>query len=280
MKTTLCILADDHAGSPAGLFPGENWELEDGNHLLPNDWQTTLWSHLRDCGYQVAGLRKGGRLIVVHAGDATEGVHHGTVQLLSSRVDEQERMHVAVMREFLGLCRFNKRTDQLIYLAGTEAHTGQGNSSTERIVRTLLDTDELDGRQVRHKLIADIDGVLFDIAHKGFRLGGREWTRTNSIRAYLESRWAQAAKRNQRLPRYVIRAHQHQFAHVPVEDQYGHVVTEGFLMPAFKLPDDYALMEVNDAIGSIGVLPFTIRDGVSTWHNALLTCDPTPAEVI
>ena len=280
MKATVVIIADDHAGSPAGLFPGKNWELEDGNHLLPNDWQETLWEHLTECGHRVADLRKGGRLIIVHAGDATEGVHHGTTQLLTSRVDEQERMHLASMREFMSLCKWNKRTDKLIYLAGTEAHTGPGNSSTERIVRALLAKDELDGKEVRIKLVADIDGVLFDVAHKGFRLGSREHTRTNSIRAYLESKWSTCAKRGLRLPRYVVRAHMHQFAHVPVEDHQGNMVIEGFLMPAFKLPDDYAQMEVQDAVGSIGVLPFVIRDGQAAWHKALMTCDPYPIEAL
>jgi hypothetical protein len=280
MKTTVVIIADDHAGSPAGLFPGENWELEDGNNLEPNDWQDTLRGHFLDCAAQVADWRRGGRLIVIHAGDATEGVHHGNVQLLTTRIDEQERMHIAAMGEFLSLVKFNRRSDQLIYLAGTEAHTGTGNSSTERIVRALLKKDELDGREVRIKLFADIDGVLFDVAHKGFRLGAREHTRVNSIRAYLESRWSGCAKRGLPVPRYVIRAHMHTFAHIPLEDLQGHMITEGFLMPSFKLPDDYAGMEVQEAIGSIGVLPFTIRDGVPAWHRCLMTCDPFPVEVL
>lgn len=280
MKTTVCILADDHNGSPAGLFPGENWELEDGNNLSPNDWQMTLYQHLVDCGHFVADLRRGGRLILIHAGDATEGVHHSNVQVLTNRIDEQERMHVAVMREFMGLCKWSKRTDKLIYLAGTEAHTGTGNSSTERIVRTLLQTDELDGKEIRVKLFSDIDGVLFDVAHKGFRLGSREHTRTNSIRAYLESRWSTCAKRGLRLPRFVIRAHMHQFAHIPLEDHQGNIISEGFLMPAFKLPDDWTKMEVQDAVGSIGVLAFAIRDGAVRWHKQLMTCDPCPVEVL
>lgn len=282
MKTTVVIIADDHAGSPLGLFPGENWELEDGNHLMPNDWQMTLRSHFLDCAAQVADWRKGGRLIIVHAGDATEGIHHGNTQLLSSRADEQERMHVANMREFMALTGFRKRTDQLIYLAGTEAHTGAGNSSTERIVRTLLNKDTLDGREVRMALYADVDGVLFDVAHEGFRVGGREWTRTNSMRAYLESQWSTCAKQGRKTPRYSVRAHMHTFAHTVLEDRQGSVITEAFLMPSFKLPDDYAKMKVQDAIGSIGLLPFVIRDGEPTcyWKRCLMTCDTYPVEVL
>lgn len=281
-KTTVVIIADDHAGSPAGLFPGENWELEDGNHLMPNEWQVTLRSHFLDCAREVADLRRGGRLIIVHAGDATEGIHHSNVQVLTPRVDEQERMHVAVMQEFMALTRFSRRSDQLIYLAGTEAHTGLGNSSTERIVRALLKKDELDGREVRVALHAEIDGVLFDVAHEGFRVGSRDWTRTNSIRAYLESNWSACAKAGRRVARYIVRAHMHTFAHVPLEDRVGNIVTEGFLMPAFKLPDDWTKMRVQDAVGSIGLLPFTIRDGEPAcfWKRCLLRCDPFPIEVL
>lgn len=282
MKTTVVIIADDHAGSPAGLFPGEHWELEDGNALLPNDWQLTLRSHWLDCAAQVADWRRGGRLIIVHAGDAVEGVHHNSVQMLTNRVDEHERMHIANMQEFMELTGFKRRTDQLIYLAGTEAHTGTGNSSTERIVRTLLKCEELDNRQVRMALYADIDGVLFDVAHEGFRVGARDWTRTNSIRAYLESHWSICAKQGRKVPRYTVRAHMHTFAHAQVEDRQGAIVTEGFLMPSFKLPDDYAKMKVHDAVGSIGILPFVIRDGQSScyWQRCLMTCDPYPVEVL
>lgn len=280
MKTTVIIIADDHAGSPLGLFPGERWELEDGNCLMPNDWQATLRSHFLDCAAHVADWRRGGRLILIHAGDAVEGIHHSNTQLLTCRVDEQERMHVANMREFMGLVKFNRRSDQLIYLAGTEAHTGAGNSSTERIVRTLLNKEELDGREIRLRLHVDIDGVLFDVAHEGFRVGGREWTRTNSMRAYLESNWSACAKHGLRVARYIVRAHMHTFAHAQAEDRHGNIVTEAFLMPSFKLPDDYAKMKVQDAIGSIGVLPFVIRDGQPSWHRCLMTCDPFPIEVL
>ncbi|MFA6046842.1 MAG: hypothetical protein WC718_17805 [Phycisphaerales bacterium] len=274
------FLADDHAGSPQGLFPGEVWDREDGEELRPKGFQVTLRQHFLDCAYQVRDLRLGGRLIIVHAGDAVEGAHHGTVQLLTQRIDEQERMHVENMSEFMKLTYWDKQTDQLIYLAGTEAHCGSGNSSTERIVRALLDKEKLDGREVRMKLVADIDGVLFDVAHKGFRLSSRDWLRTNAMRASLESRHSACAKAGQRLPRYVIRAHMHTFAHAAIEDKQGTVISEAFLLPAFKLPDDYALIEVQEAVGSIGVLPITIHDGRPEWHKALMTCDPIPLEVL
>lgn len=277
-RATVVILADDHCGSPLGLFPGDVWELEDGNAVHPNAWQQTLWTHLLDCAARVAELRRGGRLVVIHAGDAVEGVHHGTTQLLSTRPDEQERLHVAAMREFLRLIGWRRQRDRLIYLAGTEAHAGSGNSSTERIARQLLDTDDLDGGVVRSRLVGRIEGVLFDVAHRGYALGGRSWTRSNSMRAYLESRWNDALKHGQAMPRYVVRAHRHTYGYAELWDDEGATVSEAFLMPSFKLRDDYAYALAPEAVSSIGLLAFRVEDGAGRPYPLLMRCDQDVVE--
>lgn len=279
-RKVLAIVADDHVGHPLALPPDpDGWELEDGNHLETNGWQRTIWSHWIECWQRVGDLRKGGELIVVHAGDAVEGVHHGTVQLATQRIDEQERMHVAAMRAGLKLAKWDRRKDKLIYLAGTAAHVGQGNSSTERIARALLETEGLDGRVIRDRLYASVNGVLVDVAHRGYRLGGREWTRTNSMRAYLLSQWLASLKAKRAMPRYVVRAHQHTFGYACLEDDDGQTVSEGWLMPAWKLKDEYVSSFAPEAVCSIGMLAFVIEPAGSAHAHAMtMRCEQDVVE--
>lgn len=272
MRKTLAIVADDHHGHPFAMPPNQyGWETVDGNYIENNEWQDLLWQHWAPSWQRVSDLRRGGQLIIVHAGDPIEGDHHGIVQLITQRIDEQERMHISAMRTALELAKFNKRRDKLIYLSGTEAHTGAGNSSTERIMRALLDIDDLDGSAILHRLYRTINGVLFDIAHHGYRLGGREWTRTNSMRAYLTSTWFSALKRRRPMPRYIVRAHRHTFGYASLEDDDGKTISEAYLMPAWKLRDDYVASFAPEAISSIGLLVFVMEDdGRSSAHPLLM----------
>lgn len=274
MRKVIAVISDDHSGHPLALPPsGDGWELSDGNFLETNDWQKIIWQHWCESWDRVADYRKGGELIVVHAGDAVEGVHHGSVQLLTQRVDEQERMHVSAMREGLRRAKWHRKRDRLIYLSGTRAHVGEGNSSTERIVRALLDTDELDGTEVRHRLLARVNGVLFDVAHHGYRLGARSWTRTNSMRAWLESYWDDCLKHKRDMPRYVVRGHRHTFGYAELCDDNGVTISESFLMPSWKLVDDYVRTFAPESVANIGMLVFVVEtDGKTQDRPLLMTC--------
>lgn len=276
MRKTVVIVADDHSGHPFALPPtADGWEKADGNFEGNNEWQDLLWKHWISYWRRVGDLRMDGPLIVVHAGDAVEGSHHGIVQLITSRIDEQERMHISSMRTGLQLAGFDARRDTLIYLSGSEAHTGVGNASTERIMRALLDVEKLDGACIRYRLYATVNGVLFDVAHHGYRLGSREWTRTNAMRAYLSSTWTSCLKRKRQMPRYVVRAHRHTYGHASLEDDDGNIVSEAFLMPAWKLRDDHVASFAPEAIASIGLLAFTVdEDSRSQKYPMVMSLDP------
>lgn len=273
MRKVLSVTADKHVASPFALPPnGESWNYVDGGPKRISGFQEQIWNHWEDYWRWIGDMRKGAELIVLDLGDPIEGKHHGIVELLTSRIDEQERMHICAMQEALYLAKFNPKRDKLIYLDGTPAHCGEGNSSTERIARALLKTERLDGDVVRPYFLARINGGdLFDAAHKGFKLGSREWTKTNSMRAYLTSRWFTSLKNKQPMPRHILRAHFHQFGHASVEDDAGMAVSEAWAMPAWKIKDEYIYEFAPEAMSNIGGLAFTIdNNGHSTAHKLLM----------
>lgn len=272
MRKVLVILADAHSGHPYAVPPNpDGWTLFDGNFVATNPWQRVIYEHFIKSAEEVADLRRNAQLIVVHAGDPIEGYHHNTVELLTPRIDEQERMHVASMQNWLHVAKYNYRKDRQYFLTGTVAHGGIGNASVERIARALLRTDELDGAAMTPYILGLINGVLFDIAHKGFGLGSRDWTRTNSMRAYLTSEWYSNLKNGESMPRYVIRAHRHTYGHAALEDDNNTVVSEAFLMPAWKLKDEFVYTFAPQGVSSIGCLAFNVEDsGKSCAHPIIM----------
>lgn len=275
MRKVLLIVTDTHNGHPVALpANGDGWETADGNFIETNDGQKQIWGHWCVSADYVGDLRKGAQLIIIHAGDPIEGVHHGIVSLLTDRKDEQERMHVGAMEELFKRTKFNPKRDRLIYLDGTEAHGGPGNSSVERIARMLLKSEDLDGTVILPRFYKRVNGVLFDIAHKGFRLSTRRWTRTNSLRTHLMNHYFDCLEDRQPMPRYVIRAHFHTFGYDILLDKQRQTVSEAFLMPAWKLKDDYVYHGAAEAVSSIGALAFDIDEhGNSRDHPLLMRCE-------
>lgn len=262
-RAVIAVINDTHTGSALAPFPGDAWELADGNCLMPNAWQQTLGAHWEECWRLVGAARRRSRLIIWHVGDATEGVHHDMMQIHSNLAEEQERMHLALMRQALALAHFNPRTDSLTYFCGTPAH-----GDVERIARELLDADKEDGRLATPYLLASVNGCLFDVAHEGFSEGTREWTRDNTMRAYLTSRYLSSLKHGRPMPRYVLRAHRHRWRVADVRDDDGRIISEGMLLPAWKLRDAYIYRKYPEGISQVGMVVFEVEaDGASRWRG-------------
>lgn len=285
-RAIVAISADHHSGHPFGLFPGESWQLVSGeNPLYANPWQLLMGRHWTECWTRIGEMRQGARLIVVTAGDSIEGDHHSITELHTYRLDEQERMFVASMRAGLELASFNTRGgDILRCLSGTVVHDGMGGSSAERIARMLISSREdlpLDGAMLRRHLLLSVNGVLFDIAHQGFSLGQRHWTRSNTMRAYLHSRWMDCLEHGMPMPRYIIRAHKHTAGHAILENAEGKTVVEGWLMPAWKLKDEYIYQVEPEAVSTIGLLVFEVlENGESTPYRMVMRVDQDNTEIL
>ena len=134
---------------------------------------------------------------------------------------------------------------------------------TEHIARTLLDIPELGGQVVYRRLLARIGGYTFDLRHLGDKAGGREWTRTNSARAKLESYYLSCLRSGTLAPRYIIGGHWHEPLHVCLEDDSGAVMLDSFSLPSWKLKDDYVRTVNPAALSTIGLL--IIQPG-QTWE--------------
>jgi len=267
-RTLLVFVSDEHCGCSVSLMP-PTWTTVDGNTVTQNEPQRVVWEQWLEQWERVGRLRKRkDRLIVVNVGDAVEGLHHGTTQLVSSRLDEHERIHVACMEQALKLAHFDKRTDELWYIAGTAAHVGSGAAAEENVVRSLLGVDAATGlRQVQYHLRRRVNGVLFDVAHQGPTVGGRVWLRGNQLRAYLTDYYLECLENGQPTPRYVIRAHRHQYVRAETCTLTGAPAIEGFILPANTLKGEYAQTVAVKALAHVGLLIIGVEQDGQTWHR-------------
>jgi len=278
VKTVLAIPSDTHNGSPVGLMPSGQWQFTNGGFWHPNFTQIKLEAIWRRSWGRVAEARKDARLIVVHAGDAVEGLHHDSTQVVTMRMDEQERIHETCMDQALQIAGFDARNgDLLYYVQGTSpTHSGPGGEREERIARDLgavpkirpthaaEDEDEgskanKDGCFLWERLLLDINGKLFDIAHHGANLGTRPWTRDNPFRSILKGVYFNCLESGARMPDYWVRAHKHTAYFDIFPGGNGHTI-HGYITPAMQTKTEFVYKIAPDAVASVGMIWFTILE--------------------
>jgi len=134
--TFVVSLSDMHSGSSVALFPDRFVQFgKDGPNHTPSDNQRRMHDHWIKCAEYVRDNRKGKKLIIVHNGDAIEGIHHNSLQVVSPSWDDHVDIHVELMNEFLKVAGFAKnKGDLLYYVSGTESHTA---NKEERIANEM-----------------------------------------------------------------------------------------------------------------------------------------------
>jgi len=273
-KTVLAVVADTHSGSSTGLLTPDRWVGMDGQTVHLSTGQRVLWQQWEECWERVRQLRKGARLVVIHNGDAVDGFHHDTTQVLTNNIEEQKRMHLAAMDWGLNKAGFKKK-DKLYYVYGTETHVGQTEDAIARdlgaepYIMPKAENSWRDGRFVHYHMKFRINGVQFDVAHHGLNSGYRAWTRENGIYNAVKSMYFSALEGGYDYPRYVIRSHMHQYLTADYQDRI-----RGFITPAFQLKTKYGHKVASMKLSSIGMLIFVIEaDGRSYFEAPCVTYD-------
>ncbi|MBU2177489.1 MAG: hypothetical protein KJ556_20545 [Gammaproteobacteria bacterium] len=276
-RILVALPADTHSGSTVSLCP-EQWDLTDGNCHYPNQAQRIINKQWDECWGLINDLRKPksrreqrAKLIIVHVGDAVEGAHHDSTQVIPSRIDEQERMHCHLMKTKMRSVNFDKdKGDAIYYVAGTDVHVGEGARSEERIARDLEAVpyhkgfNDDDGKAVWHYLPMKIRGNLLDIQHEGPNIGTRAWTKENSLANTIKSLYFDCLETKQEIPRYFIRAHVHYNLQSTYEGRRGSIT--GVILPAFQAATHYIARKSVQRPSDIGMVIIEIDDEGNARH--------------
>lgn len=210
MRELWAVVSDLHCGSTLGLCPPQGVQLDDGGQYVPSAAQKALWACWLDYWKAVATERRkrGDKLIVCINGDAVDGAHHGTTQIVTENLPvTQHEIAMATLAPMLKL-----RPDSIILIRGTEAHVGGSAAYEERLARELdCVPDPKSGASSHWHFQADSQGVMLDFAHHG-RLGQRPWTKMTGPGTLAAQIVLAAAKHGSRCPQVVVRSHYHQWA--------------------------------------------------------------------
>ena len=265
MRTVLAFPADSHSGSTVGLMRYNPWQLDTGGTYYPSPTQRILWKQWVECWDTVKAL-KADRLIITMMGDAVDGKHHDTSELVTQRVEEQESIFIDAMEWTLDYVNFGSN-DVLQFISGTPAHTGEMAQSERRVCKDLGGRD---GR-VYDRLKFEVDGIRFDCAHDGIGVGGRAWTDDSSFHMAVKSMLFQSLLTRSEPPHYIIRAHRHRFT--PTNYARGAYKIDGFICPAMQLKTTYSNRATtsNNERPDIGMLIVVVDDGKSTWQCPMVT---------
>lgn len=192
----LVVVSDLHCGSTVGLMPPDSENMA-GNTLGfgSNHHQRWLWECWQDAQAQVAKLAGDDPLALLINGDATEGIHHRSPEVVASLIENHCQMAANALRPWAD------RAVATFVTKGTECHT----HDIETYLASLIGAQE---GKAREKWLIDLHGCLIDATH---HIGA-------TSRAYLEASAMSIVLGNARLnsiraghpcAQVYLRAHRH-----------------------------------------------------------------------
>ncbi|MEA1999646.1 MAG: hypothetical protein U9N61_10060 [Euryarchaeota archaeon] len=261
----IALPGDEHCGSTTGLMPPGEWKFETGGSYYPSPAQQWLYEQWETAWHKIRKLRKGRKLIVVNMGDAIDGAHHKTLELVTQNTDEQALIHIECMDRAMKIAG---KFDSLYYIRGTESHV---TTKEEFIADDLGAVQKRPGSHVWDQLFLEGNSTLIDLCHHGAGVGRRAWTKGNSFRSMMVSYYYYLLDAGHRIPRYVVRAHQHQHTHRTIKDRKYNM--DGLITPSFQLKTHYGHRVANMALSDIG-MSYIIIDKDRSWAETWLADVP------
>lgn len=210
----LITLSDMHSGSSRALFPNRMFPMNQGetNHT-PTDIQQKIYDHWIQCAEWVKSKRKGKHVIMVHNGDAIEGIHHNSIQVVSPDWDDHVAIHIDLIETFRKTAGITA-SDQMYYVSGTESHT----KNYEETIAAHFDAEpagEIFGKTLRlhHELRLQLHGREIWFTHHGAN-AGKGANEGNGLRNWLRDIYWDSKRDNVAPPIWYI---QHITTNQPIQ---------------------------------------------------------------
>ena len=230
------VIADLHSGHKLALMP-PNIELEDVDEtgqlctFTPEllAIQKYLWGRYEDDLDAVQTLAGKDEIIVFVDGDLHQGEKH-PARMVTTLLSN----HILIGVENVRRAIRSKNVKTVRIIQGTDAHNFGSGASEVLATKLLQDMPGKDVRCVTHSL-ADIDGVLFDLAHHGPSGGTRYWLNGNVARYYLRSAMLTDLGLGRKPADVYVRAHYHTFIWETVRIEFDGVLHTShiIIMPSY-----------------------------------------------
>lgn len=240
----IAVVSDIHCGSTLSPCPPEGVRLDDGGQYLPSKVQLWQWECWEDYWSKVGAIvrERNADLWLVFNGDAVEGDHHGTSQIISRNLEAQTYVRDRVFSVPMALT-----PGRTFVVRGTEAHVGPSGNQEEALARHLkAERDEESGLRSWWRLRLKAHNTLIDFQHHG-RTGGRPWTRASAVGILAVEIFYEHTSNGYPFPNLAVRSHRHTWS-----DSYKICPTRLIQTCAWQLKTGHAHKVVPESIADMG----------------------------
>jgi len=219
------VISDLHCGSDVGLMP-EVWENDVGNEIKANPYQRWLSENFHYTWGRVLEYLDGYPFILTVNGDAIEGIHHRSTEMVSQKWEEHLDIAIRCIKPYSDLA------EKIYITKGTECHT---QSLEDALAR------ELGASEARNKWLYEVNGCLVDAAHH-MTTSSRAANEASAYSIQMTNARVNYQRVGHRVPSVFLRAHRH--APGVWSDCYGTWVVTG----AWQLLTRFGYKAVTDSI--------------------------------
>jgi hypothetical protein len=215
---TLIPFADMQTGSYTALHPNVRkiggiykdltdiggWNYRNNNHFYLSSNQVRIWEHLNKCLDYGLKERTGNKMVMFSMGEAIDGVHHGTHELVSQNPTEHKETHIELFQYIQEKLEY-QRGDELYCFDSTYVHTGDEESS----IGAKLGAHRFDGGLYSTSFLEiEINGKLIWAYHEGVKAG--EYPNKGNMAINMLKRIYYTCKvEGERVPDLILTAHVH-----------------------------------------------------------------------
>ncbi|MBE3139013.1 MAG: hypothetical protein IMZ53_00355 [Thermoplasmata archaeon] len=251
----IIVISDTHCGCGLGLCP-PIVKLDDKGTYHHSPLQAKVWEMWQEFWNEwVPMVTKNESYIVVHNGDAIDGIHHNATTQITHNIERQRGIAVSVLEPIIN----NKNCAGYYHIRGTEAHVGQSGEHEEELAKTLNAIPDRDGRYARWELWLRLQNKsLIHFTHHVGTTSSAAYEGTAVYKELVEA-YNEAGRWGEEPPDCVVRSHRHrQFEiRIPTDKGYGIV----FVTPGWQLKTPFVFRTALGRSGNPQIGGYLLRSG-------------------
>ena len=269
---SVIVVSDTHCSCRMGLYPDHSLTLDGGVSAGPSPLQQKMWRLWQEFWTDwVPAATKGEPYIVVHNGDAIDGVHHGSKTQVSQNLADQQMIALECLRPV------TERAEVYYHIRGTEAHVGQSGEHEENLARALGAKPDSDGHSARWELWLDLHGHLIHLTHHVGVSGSSSYESTAPFKEMVEG-YVDAGRWDRKPPQVIVRSHRHRHIEVRTPSRDGHsivTVTPGWQL---KTPFVYRMAGARQSQPQVGGILIRVGDRMLYTDSKVWSLEPPQTE--
>jgi len=245
----LIVVSDLHAGCHYGLCPPQKHfkiKLDEGGTYHPSKGQRQVWSRWRYFWDKwVPMVTKGEPYIIVVNGDAIDGMHHKNV----THITANEELHKEIAYQILA--PEVDKSAGLIFIRGTEVHTGKSGMHEETLAKRLGAIKNYHGNYSSFAQWIRMGKALINVSHHVGTTGTTAYESTAVFKELVEA-YNDAGRWDKKPPDVVVRSHRHRCLEVRIPSANTYATTLATAGWQLKTPFVYRIISGRVAEAQIG----------------------------